>query len=217
MPPQPRSSAAPRRRLAPDARRAQLLEAALRVFARRGLGAARHAEIAAECGVSVATVFAYFQTRPTLVAAVLGEVRREYVDQARRLHASRLPAPELLLQHALDFTESVGSRPDHARLWLEWSSALREDTWPSYVAFESEVVGVIAATLRCGQREGTIARDVAPEDGARIAIGAAHMIARMRLGGWDAPEVDRFAGSVVRVLVGGLAPRVPEGYEPARS
>ena len=151
------------------------------------------------------------------MAAVLGEVRREYVEQARTLHAGRRPAPELLLQHALGFAESVGSHPDHARLWLEWSSALREDTWPSYVGFESEVVGVIAATLRRGQREGTIARDVAPEDGARIAIGAAHMIARMRLGGWAAPEVDRFAGSLVRALVGGLAPRAPQGYEPVRS
>ena len=60
-----------RRRLPPEERRAQLLEIAIDVFAERGLGAARHAEIAERAGVAVSTVFAYFETREALVDAVL--------------------------------------------------------------------------------------------------------------------------------------------------
>ena len=53
-------------RLAPEARRAQLLASAMRVFARRGIAAARHAELASEAGVAVSTTFAYFPTREEL-------------------------------------------------------------------------------------------------------------------------------------------------------
>jgi AcrR family transcriptional regulator len=43
-------------------RRALLLQCAIRVFARRGIGAARRAEIASKAKVSVPTVFFYFPT-----------------------------------------------------------------------------------------------------------------------------------------------------------
>ena len=47
-------------KLSPEVRREQLLMQAIKVFARRGLGAGRHAEIAEEAQVSVPTVFSYF-------------------------------------------------------------------------------------------------------------------------------------------------------------
>ena len=47
----------------------------MRVFARRGLGAARHAEIAKEAGVSVPAVFFYFPTREELVTAVFASAQ----------------------------------------------------------------------------------------------------------------------------------------------
>ena len=59
-----------------------LLRCAMRVFARRGLGAARHAEIARAARVSVPTVFFYFPTRKALVSAVLEEVARFFTEMA---------------------------------------------------------------------------------------------------------------------------------------
>ena len=63
-----------RTRLSPDERNRQLMAHAIAVFARRGLGRAGHAEIAERAGVSVATVFNYFNTREDLVDAVLTEI-----------------------------------------------------------------------------------------------------------------------------------------------
>src|SRR5215510_2353636 len=93
------------RRLLPTERRAQLLICALRVFARRGLGEARHGEIAKEAGVSVPTVFFYFPTRNELVNAVLDEVERFYIELAEQAHRRDLPAQQILLQHAVAFAE----------------------------------------------------------------------------------------------------------------
>lgn len=191
-------------RLPPERRRAQLLECALRVFARRGIGAARHAEVAGEAGVAVSTVFVYFPTRDDLVAAVLGEVERFYVDLAERVHATGGPAPAVMLAHSSAFADSVDDHPDHARVWLTWSSAVREDIWPRYLAFEDRIVAEIAKTLARGQREGSIGRGISPEDGARLTIGAAHLIARMKLSGRPRAEVDRFLEALIRALAGGL-------------
>jgi len=198
-----RSQRAPR--LPPEQRRAQLLTCALRVFARRGLGAGRHAEVAAEAGVSVPTVFVYFENRPALVEAVLGEVQRFYLELGRRVHAVPRSAPAAILAHAREFAASVDSHPDHARVWLAWSNAVRDEIWPRYLAFEQEIVDLLATTLERGQGEGSISPEIAPEDGARISIGAAHMIARMKFSARPESEVERFMGSVVGSLAGGLA------------
>jgi TetR/AcrR family hemagglutinin/protease transcriptional regulator len=197
----PRTRAA---RLTPEARRAQLLASAMRVFARRGIGAARHAELASEAGVAVSTTFAYFPTREDLVAAVLDAVERLYVELAESVHASDRPAPELLLAHVRAFATLVDERPDEARVWLNWSSAVGGDVWPRYRAFEERVGSVLARTIARGQREGSLEDKLAPEEGARIMIGAAYLIAQMKLSGRPEQQVAPFLVALVRVLAGGL-------------
>ncbi len=63
--------------------RAEVLEAALRVFAREGVGDARIDVIAAEAGVSVGTVYNLFGDRAGLVAAVLDRGREEFIELVR--------------------------------------------------------------------------------------------------------------------------------------
>jgi len=196
-----------RRRLPPAARREQLLACALRVFARRGISAARHAEIAAAAGVAVPTVFVYFPTRAALVDAVLAEVERFYIALAEQVHASRRPAPEVVTAHATAFARSIDDHPDHASVWLNWSSAVRTEFWPRYQGFEARMVALIARTLTRGQRQGSISRAITAPDAARIVIGAAHLIAQQKLSGQPQTEISRFFDAVVQLLVSSLARR----------
>jgi AcrR family transcriptional regulator len=162
--------------------------------------------VAAEARVAGSTVFVYFRTRDDLVGAVLGEVERLYVGLAERVHDSERPAPELLLAHASAFADSVETHPEHARVWLEWSSAVGvEDLWPRYRLMEDRIISTIARTLTRGQREGAILREIAAEDGARIAVGAAYLIAQMKLSRRPEADVARFVDALVRVVTGGLA------------
>jgi TetR/AcrR family hemagglutinin/protease transcriptional regulator len=173
------------------------------VFARRGLGEARHAEIAKEAGVSVPTVFFYFPTRADLVDAVLSEVERFYRTMADEIHSQPLPAPQLLLGHGLAFADSVDTHPDHARVWLDWSTAIRDEVWPRYLAFQSYVVKVLEKTIRRGQREGDFAADIDSEDNARLMFGSAHMIAQMKFTQQSPETIERFLHTLVRVAIGG--------------
>lgn len=197
----------PRRRaprLDPAERRARLLAHALRVFARRGLAGGRHAEIARAARVSVPAVFVYFPTREALVAAVLDEVERFYVDMVETTLRLDLPAPELLLELARAFTASVDAEPERARLWLEWGAALREKSWPRYLAFQDRLVARVAEIVRRGVAQGTLSADVDPEADARVVIAAAPVVVQMKLGGRPAEEVERFVRTLVQATLGPL-------------
>jgi TetR/AcrR family hemagglutinin/protease transcriptional regulator len=199
--PPPRKRAA---RLDPVERRARLLRHALRVFARRGLAGGRHAEIARVARVSVPAVFVYFPTREALVGAVLDEVERFYVEMVEATLRLDLPAPELLLALARAFTASVDAEPECARLWLEWGAALRDKSWPRYLAFQDHLVARVAEIVRRGVAEGTLRADVDPEADARLIIAGAPVVVQMKLGRRPADEVERFLVTLVQATIGRL-------------
>jgi TetR/AcrR family hemagglutinin/protease transcriptional regulator len=198
-------------RLTPEARRAQLLACATGLFARQGIGAVSHSELAREAGVAVSTTFAYFPTREDLMTAVFEPVERLYVELAEAAHESDRPAPEVLLAHTRAFAASVDDHPDETRVWLNWSSSVGGDYWPRYRALEERVDSVLERTIARGQREGSIDPDLDQKQGARLIIGAAFLIAQMKLSGRPDVEVDAFVDTLVRVIAGGLAPRVAPG------
>jgi len=173
----------------------------MRVFARRGLGGARHSEIAREAEVSVPTVFFYFPTRDALVKAVLDEVARFLTDMTVQIHGSGGAAPDIVLAHAKAFTDSVDTHPDYARVWLDWSTALREEIWPLYLEFQENIVGIIANTIRRWQRERGMSDEEA-EDDARLIVGSAHMLAQMKFTRCTPEKLDHFMRTLVRSAIG---------------
>ncbi|MCC7410566.1 MAG: TetR/AcrR family transcriptional regulator [Gammaproteobacteria bacterium] len=191
-----------RRRLRPAARRAELLGHALAVFARRGLGRAGHAEIAAAAGVAVSTVFVYFPTRADLVDAVLDEVDRFQTELARSIHARAAPASELVLDHIRAFTAAVATHPDHARVWLDWSTAIRDEVWPRYLRFQDGIVAIITVTLQRGQREGDIHPSVDTDAEARLIVGSAHMLAQMAFSRCPPERLERYMRTLLATAVG---------------
>jgi TetR/AcrR family hemagglutinin/protease transcriptional regulator len=168
-----------RRRLSPAARRAQLLDCALAVFAERGLGRAGHAPVAEAAGVSVPTVFHYFPTREALVDAVLDQVEDYFITLARDTYRGAGSAAERLVAHGLAFLAAVDSHPNHIRVWLDWSTAIREHVWPRYLAFQERLIALVAEAIEDGRAGGELPARVEPESAARLFVGNAHMAAVM--------------------------------------
>lgn len=190
-----------RRRLPPEERRAQLLEIAIDVFAERGLGAARHAEIAERAGVAVSTVFSYFETREALVDAVLDEVARFFIDHAEAVHGQDKGCVEILRDVGDAFVDFLEHRRNHAIVWLEWGSAVRQDTWPRYRAFTERIVALTRQTLEHGRQQGCIAADADIESLARLFASSSQSIARLHLSDVDGDTVARFQHAVLRAIV----------------
>lgn len=195
------SKRARRRRLPPEERRAQLLSIAIDVFADRGLGAARHAEIAERAGVAVSTVFVYFPTREALVDAVLDEVADFFVRAAERLHGQPKDCVAILRDVGEAFLEVLRTHRSHAIVWLEWGAAVREEVWPRYRAFTESVVAITRDTLERGRAEGSIAADADLESLARLFASSSQSIARLRIGDVDAETIERYQEAVLRAIV----------------
>lgn len=192
-----------RRRLTPEARREQLLDCALTVFAERGLGRAGHASIAEAAGVSVPTVFHYFPTREALVDAVLERVEGFFLVLAEDVYAEDGPMPERLVAHGQAFLEAARTHPAYIRVWLDWSTAIREHVWPRYLAFQERLVELVSTAIDEGRTRGEIPAQVQPGSAARLFVGNAHMAAVMMF----APESELDLEEHVRNAVGTLLAR----------
>ena len=194
-------------RLSPERRREHLVQAAVRVFAQRGLGAARPVDVAEAAGVAESTIFAYFSTREALVSAVLEEVDRFCTGVNESvLRQTDKPVPDLVVDLAHAFAGAVDSHPDHSRVWLDWSTSIRDDVWPRYLAFQERIIAEMAKMIRRGQRNGTVERDMVAEDEARMLYGSAHMAAQMKFSGRPARQVRRFLDSIAAATLRRMAP-----------
>jgi TetR/AcrR family hemagglutinin/protease transcriptional regulator len=189
-------------RLAPNTRRAQLLDCAIRVLARRGLSRGAHAEVAREANVAVPTVFSYFRTRGDLLSAVLQCVGSYYSEMADRHYRPENPAPRALLDFAIAFAASVDSHRDLATVLLDWSTAVRSEAWPLFLEFHESMVARIEGTIRRGQAEGEIAADLDAANAALIIIGSAHLVVQMKFSRTEPERVHRFLLALLRAAIG---------------
>lgn len=207
----PDANAPPRRRLTPEARRRQLLDAAVEAFARRGLARTVHADVARLAGVAVPTVFHYFPSREALLQAVLGELDERFMRLARTHHdRADLPARECLRRHALAFMDEVDTAPGPLRLWLEWSTSVREDTWPLYVDFQERLVAVVAGSVARGLASGELAGGLSASEAARLFVGSAHMAVMTRLAPPEGLDVADYVSRVIEAVV----PSPPDARPP---
>lgn len=91
------STAEPRWRRLPEERPGQILEAALAVFAERGLAAARLEDIAKKAGLSKGTIYLYFDNKEDLFRAVVRNTVIAFIEHAEGfLAAERDPRQALI-------------------------------------------------------------------------------------------------------------------------
>lgn len=185
-------------RMAPEKRRLQVIKSALRIFAERGVGEASHTAIAQEAGVAVPTVFHYFGSKDEIVEAVLAEVSRFLLENLLgNYDKPDIPAPTALENLLLAFSNSIESDPDYVKVWLEWSVSIRGALWESYLRFYKGALAGIKRILRRGVKEGDVREDVNLDDGARVIVGIAHMVAQMKFSGASTEQVRRTVHSLV--------------------
>jgi TetR/AcrR family transcriptional regulator, hemagglutinin/protease regulatory protein len=200
------SRANPRRRRArpldQQERKALLLEAAIRVFARRGLGGARHTEIAREAKVSVPAVFFYFPTREVLVREVLEEVSRFFESMIEAVTSVERSAPEIIMERLRTWTEAVTRYPEHTCVILEWSTAIRSEAWPLYLKHYERVLARNRETIRNWRVAIGSDRVDDSENDARVIAATGYVLSQMKMTRVPMDKIERFMQTVVRDTVG---------------
>ncbi|CAJ1902124.1 TetR/AcrR family transcriptional regulator [Aeromonas jandaei] len=176
---EPRAEIRRRTRLSPEARRNQLMECAIEVFSRRGIGRAGHAEIAEQAKVSVATVFNYFNTREELVDEVLAEIERFVNQMLSQAYSGNGSIFDKIKRHVSLSVDAAYDQPDYAGIWLEWSSSVREEVWPRYTRLLDQCLELIASELQTAMDAGEITSVLSAQDLARSLTGFGYVMMQM--------------------------------------
>jgi AcrR family transcriptional regulator len=187
----------PSRREQAEWRREQLLDAALKVFAGKGVAGASVKDLAAAAGVTSGLLYHYFPSKEAVVVALLRE--RGFLPRLRALlaGAGRRPAAEVLAHLLAEFDRVLSENAELVTLFFTASptdptvgSALR--------SFVAEGQDLIAGYLRDRVEAGELRPHDARAAGA--ALFAAVAVGRRTGAGVDPDELARL------VLVG-LLPR----------
>ncbi|MGB6231823.1 MAG: TetR/AcrR family transcriptional regulator [Litorimonas sp.] len=184
-----------RKRLSPEARRAQLLDTAVDVFARMGLERAGHGDIAKRAGVSTPTVFNYFPTRDALVAAVLERIEACVDEMFERVPERCEGRRHRILQLAAAFRMLVEERPSETKTFLKWGVSFDPAIRPLYLAYQDGLLDRLVAILPDNPSDAAQARAE-----ARILLGASNLFAGMAFDDFQPDEMVGFVGRIADVL-----------------
>jgi TetR/AcrR family fatty acid metabolism transcriptional regulator len=200
------SDALTERSIASVEKRRLILDAAVRVFARKGYHTSRVGDIAEEAGVAHGLLYHYFSSKEELLETVFRETWSELLEAFGRVAESDQPAREQLRQVAAILLRSWRRDPDLVRVLVR--EVGRSQTLPDRVDEIGAVFRAIEEIVERGQASGELRDDVAPALASWIFYGAIEEI----LTGWvlgslaDSEEdVAAAERAVVGIVVGGLA------------
>jgi TetR/AcrR family transcriptional regulator, fatty acid metabolism regulator protein len=187
-------------------RRAELLDAAVRVFAAKGFHASRVGDIATEAGVAHGLLYHYFRSKEEVLETVFRDTWSALVDETRRIEASDQPLREQLRLFARIYLGSWLSTPDLVRVLVR--EVARGPGVGSRVAEIGELFELLRRIIENGQARGEVRADIDATLAAWALYGAHEEI----LTGWvigglpgDEAEVDKAVATIVEIAYRGLA------------
>ena len=186
-------------------RRAQILDAAVRVFARDGFDTARVADVAAQAGVAHGLVYHYFASKQALLEAVFRQTWDGMLDAIRAVESSGQPAREQLRQVAAIILRTWRRDPDLIRVLVR--EVARSPQVEAQAEAITEALAVLERIVARGQEAGELRAGLDAKLAAWIVYGALEEV----LTGWvlgrlpDSDEdVAQAERTVVEVLCRGL-------------
>jgi AcrR family transcriptional regulator len=193
------------RSIAQADKRAQIVEAAVRVFARSGYHTSRVGDIAEEAGVAHGLLYHYFDSKEAVLEAVFRETWDELLRAFHDVEASEAPAREQLRQVAAILLRSWRREPDLVRVLVR--EVARSPHLGERVDAIREVFASIERIVVRGQASGDFRRELDPRLASWIVYGALEEI----LTGWvlgQLPDGDEEVAlaerTVVDLVCGGL-------------
>jgi TetR/AcrR family fatty acid metabolism transcriptional regulator len=155
-----------------DDKRRKILQAAVKVFAKKGYFGAKVSEIARKAGVADGTIYLYFRNKEDILVSLFDEVMVEHLDKARAELASVEGAPARLKAIAEHHLRLLGANRDLAIVFqveLRQSTKFMERFTASWL---QDYFAIVNDVIEEGQREGTLRADLPRKVVAKALFGA---------------------------------------------
>jgi AcrR family transcriptional regulator len=159
-------------------KRKLLLDAAVRVFARRGYHGSRVGDIAEEAGVAHGLIYHYFASKEEVLRTVFRENFVELLERFRAVETAEEPAPQKLEGIAKILLRTWRNDPDLVTVMVR--EVARSPQLQGQVEEVREAFAVLQSVIEQGQREGSFRADVDPRFAAWIVYGGLEEV----LTGW---------------------------------
>ena len=174
-------------------------DAALGLFAQKGVRATTIKDIARTAGVSEGALYRHWPSKEDLAAHLFA---REYtaLSQSLREAAGEGAAPDRLRRIVVESFRMVEAAPDRARFLL----LVQHDALPLVPEGQETPVDVICAIAAEGIREGSIVGADATAL-AHVVIGAIVMTVQSHVYGRQTIPLADLAGTVADAVLGGIA------------
>jgi TetR/AcrR family transcriptional regulator, fatty acid metabolism regulator protein len=187
-------------------RREELLDAAVRVFARKGFRAARVGDIAEEAGVAHGLLYHYFRSKDEVLETIFRDTWQRLVAETERIETSGVPLREQLRRFARIYLGSWLMTPELIGVLVREIARS-----PAVGERVDEIRGVFLALSRmiaAARERGEVRADC----NVRFATFAVYGALEEILTGWvlgqlpaEEEDVERAVSTVVDVAWAGLA------------
>jgi AcrR family transcriptional regulator len=139
----------------------QILEAALKIFARKGLTDTRIADIAAATGMSQGLIYRYFASKEEVFATLVGGVLQLTLELAGQAAALPGPALEKLRWLTAQLLPFQYEQPEGVLLLIHAmvNEAVPANIRQASVSYTVEIRNVIQGIIEQGQAEGAFRQD----------------------------------------------------------
>lgn len=151
-----------------EQRKASILDAAMRVFKRKGIQAASMDEIAKEAEFSKGTLYSYFDSKFALFAELSNRVLSQVLNGFIEISKQDCQGRPMIVQ-MLNLWETIASSNIRQfRLAMSWIASDESPDWESEGAAchrdsVKQIIGHLAAAIVRGKADGSICRAGQPE------------------------------------------------------
>ena len=157
-------------------KRALILDAAIKVFARKGYHGSRVSDIAREADIAYGLVYHYFTNKEEILRTIFEERWSGFLELVDEIAARETTAEDKLVSIAALMLNAYRVRPDWVKvlvLELQRSSRFAE---PGQIRAVGLLFQSVARILRAGQETGELRSDLVPDVACYVFIGALEIV-----------------------------------------
>jgi AcrR family transcriptional regulator len=145
-----------RKRLQPELRKQQILDAAVRLFYEVGYEGASLRDLATRVGINKATIYHYFESKEEILFHIVKQVGDELLEgvrQAARGSGAPLDVLEAMVRFQIGYVEN---HVEEIKVLVEEKKSLRADVQRSSRLTEAEILALYKKALKRCQEAGRV-------------------------------------------------------------
>jgi AcrR family transcriptional regulator len=188
-----------------EARRREVMEAAVAVFSERGYRAASMADIAARLGMGKASLYHYVSSKEEVLIELYEDVLRESVIAARRIAGAEGSALDALTGMVVDRVAYTCRNRELLRIFFEEEAELPDRQQARLISARHEYEATLLEVVAAGEAAGEFSLPTTPTIFVNTLLGAANWTYK-----WYRPQgplsPEQLGAQIAAVLLAGLRP-----------